>query len=143
MSAAVITLTTDFGEQSPYVAAMKGVILGINPRAQLVDLSHKIAPQDLRGAAYFLAAAIPYFPAEVVHVVVIDPGVGTKRALLYVRLGGHKLLAPDNGCWTWVECGADIDPVVIPLDEPRFWRPQRSSTFHGRDILAPVAAGLG
>src|SRR5580704_6450798 len=100
MSDPIITLTTDFGEDSPYVAAMKGVVLGINPAARLVDLSHQIPPQDLRHAAFFLAAAIPFFPETVIHVVVVDPGVGSSRALLYVEVEGHRHLVTDNGCWT-------------------------------------------
>src|SRR5438876_3377642 len=96
----IITLTTDFGEESPYVAAMKGVILSINPNARIVDLSHQIPPQNLGYTAFFLAAAIPYFPYEAFHVIVVDPGVGTERALLYVELEEHRLLVPDNGCWT-------------------------------------------
>src|SRR5262249_20664070 len=95
----VVTLTTDFGEDSPYVAAMKGVLLGLNPAARILDLSHQIPPQDVRHAAFFLAAAVPYFPAHVLHVVVVDPGVGSERALLYVETNGHRLLTPDNGCW--------------------------------------------
>jgi S-adenosylmethionine hydrolase len=136
-----ITLTTDFGEESPYVAAMKGVILAINPTARLLDLTHQIAPQNLRHAAYFLKESIPYFPAEAIHLVVVDPGVGTERALLYVDTGEHRLVVPDNGCWTpLVPPGAR--PQVRRLAEPRFWRQPVSSTFHGRDILAPVAAAL-
>ena len=100
MPDAIITLTTDFGEDSPYVAAMKGVILGINACARLLDLSHQIPPQDVRYAAFFLHSAIPYFPPEALHVVVVDPGVGTERALLYVEVNSHRLLAPDNGCWS-------------------------------------------
>ena len=96
----LISLTTDFGEASPYVAALKGAILSVNPAARLLDLSHAIPPQDLRHAAFFLAAAIPYFPPGLIHVVVVDPGVGSDRALLYVELEGHRLLVPDNGCWT-------------------------------------------
>ncbi len=137
-----ITLTTDFGEESPYVAAMKGVILGVNADARLLDLSHQIPPQDVRYAAFFLAAALPYFPREVLHVVVVDPGVGTERALLYVEVNGHRLLAPDNGCWTELLRGATQAPRVIRLAEPRYWRPVVSHTFHGRDILAPVAGHL-
>src|SRR5437870_11889725 len=94
----IITLTTDFGDNSPYVAAMKGVILSLNPAARLVDLSHQIPPQDIAHAAFFLAAALPFFPREAIHVVVVDPGVGSDRALLYVEVGDHRLLAPDNGC---------------------------------------------
>jgi S-adenosylmethionine hydrolase len=136
MADPIITLTTDFGEDSPYVAAMKGVILGINPAARLVDLSHQIPPQDVRYAAYFLAEAIPCFPTGVIHVVVVDPGVGSERALLYAQVGDRRLLAPDNGCWTLIPG----EPVrVTRLAESRYWRGPVSTTFHGRDILAPVA----
>jgi len=142
MADPIITLTTDFGAESPYAAAMKGVILGLNPSARIVDLSHHIPPQDVRHAAFLLAAAVPCFPRGVIHVVVVDPGVGSERAVLYVEVGGHRLLAPDNGCWTLLACNGDQPPVVRRLAEPRFWRKQVSNTFHGRDILAPVAAHL-
>jgi S-adenosylmethionine hydrolase len=136
----IVTLTTDFGEDSPYVAAMKGVILAINPKARLVDLSHAIPPQDVRHAAFFLAAAIPCFPRGVMHVVVVDPGVGSERALLYVEVEGQRLLVPDNGCWTEI---ASVRPAVVRrLAEPVYWRHPVSATFHGRDILAPVAGHL-
>ena len=138
----IITLTTDFGEESPYVAAMKGVILGINPRARVVDLSHQIPPQNLPHAAFFLANAIPYFPSAAVHVIVVDPGVGTERAILYVEVAGHRLVVPDNGCWTELTAPPNQRLRVIRLAEPRFWRQPVSATFHGRDILAPVAAHL-
>lgn len=141
MPDAIITLTTDFGEGSPYVAALKGVILATNPAARILDLSHHIPPQDLRHTAFFLAAAFPYFPAEVLHVVVVDPGVGSGRALLYVQTAGHRLLVPDNGCWTDLARN-DPAPLVIRLAEQRYWRPCVSRTFHGRDILAPVAGHL-
>jgi S-adenosylmethionine hydrolase len=139
MADPIITLTTDFGEDSPYVAAMKGVILGINPSARLVDLSHQISPQDVRHAAFFLAESIPYFPPEVIHVVVVDPGVGGARALFYVEIDGHRLLVPDNGCWTLLP---GTSRAVIRLEERKYWREAISNTFHGRDILAPVAAHL-
>jgi S-adenosylmethionine hydrolase len=142
MHDALVTLTTDFGDDSPYVAAMKGVLLGINPRARLVDLSHRIPPQNLRHVAFFLQAAIPYFPPGVIHVVVVDPGVGSARALLYVEVQGHRLLVPDNGCWTELARGATQPPSVFRLSEPRYWRHPVSATFHGRDILAPVAGHL-
>ncbi len=138
----VVTLTTDFGEGSPYVAAMKGVLLGINPDVRVLDLSHEIPPQDVRHAAFFLASALPFFPPGVLHVVVVDPGVGTERALLYVEAAGQRLLAPDNGCWTPLVRPDDPPPLVIQLTEPRYWRPTVSATFHGRDILAPVAGHL-
>jgi len=142
MADPLVTLTTDFGQTAPYVAAMKGVILGINPAARILDLSHQIPPQDLRHADQFLAGAIPYFPPGVIHVVVVDPGVGTERILLYVELGGHRLLVPDNGCWTLLARQIGAVPVVRRLAERRFWREPVSNTFHGRDILAPVAAHL-
>jgi S-adenosyl-L-methionine hydrolase (adenosine-forming) len=135
----IITLTTDFGVASPYVAAMKGVILTINAAANVIDLSHAIPPQNIRHAAFFLSSAIPYFPADVQHVVVVDPGVGTDRAVLYVEVNGHRLLVPDNGCWNWL---AGTPTRAIRLTESRYWRPAISSTFHGRDIFAPAAAHL-
>jgi S-adenosylmethionine hydrolase len=142
MASSLITLSTDFGLAAPYVAAMKGVILTINPRVQIVDLTHSIPAQDVRHAAFFLAASLPYFPPDTVHVVVVDPGVGTERKLLFVEIGGLKILVPDNGCWTLLEGEGGQKPVVRSLSEQRFWRPSVSATFHGRDILAPVAAHL-
>jgi len=136
----IITLTTDFGPAAPYAAALKGVILSLNPSARLVDLTHQVPPQDVRHAAFFLASAVPCFPPEAIHVIVVDPGVGSERALLYVEVEGRRLLAPDNGCWTLLR-GA-VEPRVIRLAEQRFWRQPVSATFHGRDILAPVAAHL-
>jgi S-adenosylmethionine hydrolase len=138
----VITLTTDFGADSPYVAAMKGAILSINPNARILDLSHQIPPQDVHYASFFLRACIPSFPPEVIHVVVVDPGVGTHRALLYVEIDGHRILAPDNGCWTGMMQKGSRPATILRLTESRFWRQPVSSTFHGRDILAPVAAHL-
>jgi hypothetical protein len=140
MADPIITLTTDFGEGSSYVAAMKGVILDINAAARIVDLSHQIPPQDLRYTAFFLASAIPYFPFGAIHVVVVDPGVGTERAILHVEVNGHRLLVPDNGCWTTLAC--EPAPRVIRLTEPRYWREPVSATFHGRDVCAPVAGHL-
>ncbi len=142
MADPIITLTTDFGEDSPYVAAVKGVILSINPGVRLVDLSHLIPPQDVRHAAFFLATALPCFPPGVIHLIVVDPGVGTERPLLYVEVDGRRLVVPDNGCWTELAGGASKPPAVRRLAEPRYWRQPVSATFHGRDILGPVAAHL-
>lgn len=136
----LITLTTDFGTGSPYVAALKGVILGINPWARLIDLSHTIPPQDLHHVGFFLRTVLPCFAAGPIHVVVVDPGVGSDRHLLYVEVAGHRLLVPDNGCWTSLDSPGPAQ--VRRLTEPRFWRQPVSATFHGRDILAPVAAHL-
>jgi S-adenosylmethionine hydrolase len=141
MVESLITLTTDFGESSPYVAALKGVILGIHPAVQILDLSHQIPPQDLGYAAFFLKNAIPFFPTGVIHLVVVDPGVGSNRALLYVETDRHRLLVPDNGCWALL-ASACSSTVVRRLDQPAYRRPEVSATFHGRDILAPAAAWL-
>jgi S-adenosyl-L-methionine hydrolase (adenosine-forming) len=142
MADALVTLTTDFGDASPYVAAMKGVVLGVNPSARIIDLAHRLPPQDVRHASYFLAAALPHFPPGVLHVVVVDPGVGTERGLLQVEVAGHCVLAPDNGCLSGFLDAVGGTPRVRRLSEPLYWRRQVSSTFHGRDILAPVAGHL-
>jgi S-adenosylmethionine hydrolase len=142
MADAIITLTTDFGTDSPFVAAMKGVLLSINPAARLIDLSHDIPPFDVRHVSFFLAEALPYFPPGTLHVVVVDPEVGSHRDVLFVAVAGQRLLVPDNGCWTLLAEGHSRPLRVIRLTEPRFWRPIVSSTFHGRDIFAPAAAYL-
>jgi S-adenosylmethionine hydrolase len=136
---AIITLLTDFSTDG-YVAAMKGVILGINPQATLVDVSHEVPPQDVRHAAFVLATACPYFPPGTVHLVVVDPGVGSERAALAVRAAGQLFVAPDNGVLSLALAGGYEE--VVRLTERRYWRPQPSRTFHGRDIFAPVAAHL-
>jgi S-adenosylmethionine hydrolase len=138
----IVTLVTDFGNRSPYSAALKGVILGLNPEATVVDLTHELPPQNLRHAAYYLLQAIPYYPPGTVHVVVVDPGVGSARAILLVELKGQHLIVPDNGCWTWLEHFHGPATSVRQVTERRYWRNAVSSTFHGRDIFAPVAGWL-
>lgn len=142
MTDAIITLTTDFGDASPYVAAMKGVVLRINPTARLIDLGHRLPPQDVRHASWFLAASLPYFPVGAIHVAVIDPGVGSDRAILHVEVNGCQVLAPDNGCLTGFLDAVEGVPIVRRLSERRYWRETVSDTFHGRDVFAPVAAHL-
>src|SRR5262245_9010783 len=142
MADSIITLTTDFGTSSPFVAAMKGVILGINPAARIVDLTHDIPPHDLRHVSFFLAESLPYFPPGSLHVVVVDPEVGTSRNVLFVAVANQRLLVPDNGCWTLLAEGHAQPLRVLRLAEKRFWRPTVCNTFHGRDIFAPVAAYL-
>jgi S-adenosylmethionine hydrolase len=142
MAEQIITLTTDFGTASPFVAAMKGVILSINSAARIIDLSHEIPPFSVRHAAFFLAEALPYFPTGTLHVVVVDPEVGSDRAVLFVAVAGQRLLVPDNGCWTLLAEGRTRPLRVIRVTEKRFWRPIVSPTFHGRDIFAPVAGYL-
>lgn len=141
MSKSLIVLTTDFGVSSPYVGVLRGVIAGINSAAQVLDLTHAIGPQNVREAAIVLADAAPFFPPGTIHLAVVDPGVGTTRALLYAEQAGQRFLAPDNGLLSrlWRQ-----HPVqrLLTLDRPEFWLPRPSATFHGRDILAPLAAHL-
>jgi S-adenosyl-L-methionine hydrolase (adenosine-forming) len=137
----IITLTTDFGESSPYVAIMKGVILGIDPTAQIIDLSHQIVPQDIHQANYFLVSAIPYFPKNTIHIAVIDPGVGTQRKPIAVSIDDRYLIGPDNGIFSGIiQQGKQVQ--IWELNNSAYWRSQLSSTFHGRDIFAPIAAHL-
>ncbi len=137
----IITLTTDFGLAGPYVAAMKGVILSINPAVRLVDLSHAVAPQDVRGGAILLAEATPWFPAGTLHLAVIDPGVGTDRKIIYAEIGDQRYIAPDNGLLS--RLASKTRPArVIALENSEHWLPSVSNTVHGRDIMAPVAAQL-
>lgn len=138
----IITLTTDFGLADGYVAAMKGVILSIAPQATLIDITHQIAPQNVREAAYVLHTALPYFPPATVHVAVVDPGVGSVRRPMAARAGGSFLVGPDNGVFTYELQPANQPPVCIHLDKPDYWLAQISRTFHGRDIFSPVAAHL-
>jgi S-adenosyl-L-methionine hydrolase (adenosine-forming) len=138
---AIITLTTDFGAGSHYVAAMKGVILSIAPAATLIDISHDVPPQDIRRAALLLDDVADWFPPGTIHVAVVDPGVGTDRALVYAEIGPQRFLAPDNGLLSLL--AARRPPAkIIRLSEPEYWLEEVSATFHGRDVLAPVAARL-
>jgi len=155
---AIITLTTDLGLTDAYVAAMKGVILDINPEAKLVDICHSIQPQNMAQAAFVLSTAYPFFPRRTIHVVVVDPGVGTKRRAIILRTPSADFVAPDNGVLSYViqEFSAEpaegdstfkqreLEPGVeaVVITKPQFWRIPVSSTFHGRDIFAPVAALL-
>lgn len=137
----IITLTTDFGTGSPYVAAMKGVILSLNPAATIVDVSHAIPPQDVRAGALVLADTTRWFPPGTIHVAVVDPGVGTRRKIVYLRMGEQHYVAPDNGLLSRLALAAHPS-TIINVVKPEFWLPKVSSTFHGRDIMAPVAARL-
>jgi hypothetical protein len=138
----IITLTTDFGTGSPYVAAMKGVILSINPAVTLVDITHDVRPQDVRHAALVLDDVTGRFPPEsTIHVVVVDPGVGTDRALVYAEIDHRRFIAPDNGVLSRVARRTPPDKIVQVAD-PKLWQEPVSATFHGRDIMAPVAAHL-
>lgn len=141
MSRSMITLTTDFGTGSPYVAQVKGVILSIHPQAVLVDITHDIAPQDVRQGALVLEDVTPRFPESSIHVAIVDPGVGTDRRILAAEIGRRYYIAPDNGLLGRL-IGGDPAARVVALTNRQFWLPAVSATFHGRDILAPVAAHL-
>ncbi len=136
----IITLTTDFGLADGYAGIIKGVILGIARDVHLVDLTHEIAPQGIRQAAYVLSHAAPYFPAGTIHLAVVDPGVGSTRRPLIVQTQRATYVGPDNGLFTFAL--AEPAATAWEADRPDYWLPAVSHTFHGRDIFAPVAAHL-
>ncbi|GMU90975.1 MAG: hypothetical protein AMXMBFR4_00330 [Candidatus Hydrogenedentota bacterium] len=137
----IVTLTTDFGTRDSYVAVMKGVLLSACPDLRIVDLTHDIAPQDVFGAAYFLAEAATWYPEGTIHCAVIDPGVGTTRLPIVVRARNYFFVGPDNGLLTFISKKISIDEARS-ITNPRFMLPEISATFHGRDIFAPTAACL-
>ncbi len=137
----IITLLTDFGNEESYAGVMRGVILGIAPRARVVDLCHGIPPQDIVTGAFVLATSYRYFPPGTLHVVVVDPGVGSERALLALESEGQRFLGPDNGILGGVLQGQP--PVrAVRLENRQYFLTPLSHVFHGRDILAPAAAHL-
>jgi len=157
----IITLTTDFGYNDAYVAAMKGAILSTNPEANIIDISHSIEPQNILQAAFVLNTAYRYFPNQTVHVAVVDPGVGSERQGIILKTPSGLFVAPDNGILSYIiddlflvespstQYTHDLKEVIfktgleaVAITDPRFWRNPVSPTFHGRDIFAPVAAGL-
>jgi S-adenosylmethionine hydrolase len=140
MALPIISLTTDFGD-SPYVGQIKGVLACLVPNGRIVDLTHAVPPQDVVFAALALADTVPHFPDGSIHIAVVDPGVGTERPLVAAKIGSWFVLGPDNGllselaqCWPLVE--------LVTLNRPEYWRNPVSATFHGRDILAPIAARI-
>lgn len=137
----IITLTTDFGASSPYVAAMKGVILSISADVRLVDVSHSVPPQHVLQGALVLADATRLFPPGTIHVAVVDPGVGTSRAIVYAEIGDQRYVCPDNGLLGRLAARENPAKLVWVTNE-RFFRTPVAPTFHGRDIMAPVAAHL-
>jgi S-adenosylmethionine hydrolase len=141
----VISLTTDFGIRNGFVGVMKGVIYKIAPDVKIVDISHTIAAQDIREGAFALWRACSFFPNKTVHIFVVDPGVGTKRRPMAARLGSQFFVGPDNGLLTPIIEDSERENLLmefVELDNPKFWLPKVSRTFHGRDIFAPVAAHL-
>ena len=156
----VITLTTYFGTDETYVAIMKGVILGINPEANIIDISHSIESQNVLQAAFLLNVAYRYFPDQTIHMAIVDPSVGSERQGIILKTSSAFFVAPDNGILSYIINGFSPEGSSLQysqglgevklkkgleaaaITDPRFWRHPVSSTFHGRDIFAPVAAGL-
>jgi S-adenosylmethionine hydrolase len=137
----VITLLTDFGDRDYFVASMKGVILGINPQARIVDLSHEITPHQIDEGAYLLKASYKYFPDGTVHVAVVDPGVGSLRRPLLVTTSRHFFVAPDNGLLSYIyreESGIEVRQI----ENKQYHLESEGATFDGRDLFAPAAAWL-
>jgi S-adenosyl-L-methionine hydrolase (adenosine-forming) len=132
----IITLLTDFGTTDHYVAELKGVLLTQAPGVTLVDITHSVSPGDVRSGAYLLGRTWHRFPSDTIHMVVIDPGVGTSRAALALSAAGHSFVGPDNGVFTPVMQDIPVETVMLPTPE------DASPTFHGRDLFAPAAAAL-
>jgi len=137
----VVTLLTDFGERDYFVASMKGVILNINPQARIVDLSHQVGPQQVDEAAYLLKSCYRYFPEGTVHVVVVDPGVGSARRPLLVTSSRYYFVAPDNGVLTDV-LQEELSVEVREIENKQYRLDAEGATFDGRDLFAPAAAWL-
>lgn len=143
----IITLTTDFGLSDGFIGMMKGVILNINPDATIIDITHDIAPQNIEQGAFLFANAYRYFPANTIHVVIVDPGVGSARRPIAAQVGETFFVAPDNGVLSLAipdpkSQTPNLNVRVVHLNKPEYWNPKISTTFHGRDIFAPVAAHL-
>ncbi len=141
MNPGIVTLTTDFGLSGSYVAALKGVLLDLAPGAQLVDVCHTISPQNILEGGFVLAGIVDAFPRGTVHLVVVDPGVGTERRLIAVNFADQWFVLPDNGLITGVARGR-TPTAIWEITNPALQRSVVSATFHGRDILAPAAAHL-
>ncbi len=137
----VVALLTDFGLHDHYVAAVKGVILQVNPKATLVDITHEIEPQQVTEAAFILRQAFPFFPEGTVFVAIVDPGVGTRRRILAACYNGCYVIAPDNGLLTFLQRDAELQDVRV-VENRTLMASTLSTTFHGRDIMAPLAGHL-
>ena len=141
MARPIITLTTDFGTADHFAAVMKGVILGIAPTAEIVDITHEIPPFSIPEAAFTIAEAYRWFPKKTIHVAVVDPGVGSLRRPLLMEAAGHLFVAPDNGVLSMVRA-AEPRHKIREISNRKLMLPSLSQTFHGRDVFAPVAAHL-
>lgn len=137
----LITILTDFGEDDWFVASMKGVIASLAPRARTIDITHRVPPGDIRRGGLALRCAYRSFPPGTVHLAVVDPGVGTGRGVLAARAGGYLFVAPDNGLLSWI-LREEEDRAVFRAERRELFLPEISTTFHGRDIFAPLAGHL-
>lgn len=140
-AAPIITLLTDFGTTDYFVGAVKGAILSINPHVRIVDITHDIAAQDVEAGAFTLLNAHSAFPAGTIHVVVVDPGVGSSRRPLLIRTAHQYFVGPDNGIFSHV-CDRFSPELIVHLTNDNYFRKPASQTFNGRDIFAPVAAAV-
>ena len=140
MTRPIITLTTDFGLSDHFVGVMKGVIFGITPAAQVIDISHGVQPYDVADGAFTIAQAYRYFPKRTIHVVVVDPGVGSARRPLLAEMAGQYFVAPDNGVLSMIFVREE--PIVRHITSERYFLQPVSRTFHGRDVFSPIAAHL-
>jgi S-adenosylmethionine hydrolase len=144
----VITLTSDFGLTESYAAAVKGAILSINSQAVIVDITHQIPPQNIHQAAFVFSTVYKYFPSQTIHLVIVDPGVGTKRRAIILKTPRYYFIAPDNGVLSYIVRQSSTDSEAksgweaIAVTNSKYWHSPVSPTFHGRDIFAPVAAHL-
>lgn len=138
----IFSLTTDFGLSDEYVGVVKGQILSIQPRAQIVDICHTIPPQDIQEASFLFARVFPFFPRGCIHLVIVDPGVGTNRRIIAAQFGGSCCITPDNGVLTPLFQQFPSAISVHEITNSAFFRKKVGKTFHGRDIFAPVAAYL-
>jgi len=136
----IITLTSDFGLQDQYVSSMKAVILGLAPDVRLIDISHDIPAQDIMAGAWVIRNSSLLFPKNTVHLVVVDPGVGTDRNPIVIKVNDQYFVGPDNGIFSLFY--SEFEYEAIKLNKEKYWRKERSRTFHGRDVFAPVAAHL-
>ena len=137
----IITLATDFGDESGYAGVMKGVILTVNPDCQIIDITHRVSQQDIEEAAFLLNNSFSYFPEHSIHVVVVDPGVGSERKPILIETDKYWFVGPDNGIFSFIFLMEGFKKVW-EITNKSYFLPEVSSTFHGRDIFAPVAAHL-
>jgi S-adenosylmethionine hydrolase len=139
MKTKFISLITDFGSSDPFVGIMKSVIYSKNSAVNIIDITHSIPPQNIETAAFYLMASVPYLPKWTVMLCVVDPGVGTGRSVMWVKTENHQIIAPDNGLVSWIEEKEKIIETRV-IDNQKLFLSKISSTFHGRDIMAPAAA---